>query len=418
MTSFLRRLAIACVVVSVITGVGVVAGDEYGESKFEASRTISIPDGVLEPVKGGEPANYLLIGSDTRDFVDDPGEAQAFGTEQEVGQGRSDVMMVLHVEPQTKRGMLVSFPRDLVVDVPGYGRELLNATYVLGGPALVIQTLQQNFDPLRINHYIEVNFEGFRKIVDAIGKIKVFFPTPTHDEFTGLHIDRKGCRSLNGEQALAYARSRHYNIPRDLENPAPWQPSGESKMSPGWIEDPRADLDRIPRQQYFLRTISQAAINKIGDDPRRITGLLNSVFKNFAKDQNLKYDELKALARIFKGLDPTKVDMMTLPIEEAPFAGYAGKVIAKYPDANPVIARLADFPTPAPEIPRPLPADTIDVRVVNGSGEKGAAARAAEEFATAGFRSAGPPEDADRDDYEKTQVRYAPGKSAAGFTVA
>jgi hypothetical protein len=188
--------------------------------------------------------------------------------------------------------------------------------------------------------------------------------------------------------------------------------------SPGWVEDPRADLDRIPRQQYFLRTVSEAAIKKTGDNPLKIDGLFNAVVENFAHDQNLKLGELKALTRIFKGLNPTKVDMMTLPVEEASYAGYAGKVIAKYPDAQPVITRLANFPTPKRAIPKPLPASKVEVRVVNGSGVQGAAGRAADEFAAAGFRSAGPPADADRDDYDKTQIRYAPGKALAGYTVA
>jgi LCP family protein required for cell wall assembly len=415
--SFLRRFAIACVLVVGVTAVGVAAGNDYGRRKFEDSRTITIPNGILEQVDPGKPANYLLIGSDSRAFVDSDAEAEAIGTEAETGPPRSDVMMVLHVEPKAKRGMLVSFPRDLVVQIPGHSKKsLLNAAYSEGGPALVIQTLQQNFAPLKIHHYIEVDFRGFANIVNEIGTIHIWFPTPVHDEFTGLHIDRAGCHELNGDQALAYARSRHYNVPRDRDDPAPWEPRGEGRRSRGWIEDPRADLDRIPRQQYFLRTLSQAAIDRVGHDPIGISSLLDAVFDNFAKDQNLTYDEVKKLAQTFKGLNPAKVDMMTLPITEA--EDFPGKVRAKYPDANSVIGRLSSFPKPPESIPRPTAADEISVKVVNGSGIKLAGARAAADFDTAGFTSAGPPEDADRDDYDKTQVRYAPGKFGAGFTAA
>ncbi|HWS45325.1 MAG TPA: LCP family protein [Acidimicrobiia bacterium] len=416
--SFLRRFAIAFVAVVILAAVGVVAGKAYGRKKFAESTTIHIPDGVLAPVRQGEPANYLLIGSDTRQFVDNPQEAQAFGSSSQVSGARSDVMMVLHVEPQNHTGMLVSLPRDLVVNIPGHGRNLLNAAYDFGGPTLTIQTIETDFPPLKINHYLEVDFLGFRNIVNAIGHIHIWFPSPVNDEFTGLHIASAGCASLNGDEALAYARSRHYNIPRDWNNPAPWRPTGAEKTSVGWIEDPLSDLDRIPRQQYFLRTISQAAIDKTGSDPLKISDLLDAVFKNFSHDQNLSYDELTTLALTFRGLNPARVQMMTLPVVQAPYPGWSAHVIVKEPDATTVLDRLASFPVPKPFIPAVLAAPKVSVRVVNGSGVKGAAARALDTLTAAGFRSAGTAADADRSDYAKTQIRYAPGKFVQGFTVA
>lgn len=411
-SSFLRRLLIACVAVAVVAAVTVNAGQAYGKKKFDDAEKIRLGDDILTKVDPGEPANFLLIGSDERNADQSAAEVAAFGSSDELGtDARADVMMVLHVEPNQKRGMLVSFPRDLMVEVPGYGREQLNATYVLGGPALVIQTLEQNFEPMKINHYIEVNFKSFKKIADAVGNINVWFPTPVHDEWTGLHMPQAGCASLNGDQALAYARSRHYSIPVDLQNPAPWNPQGEGKRSVGWQEDPLADLDRIPRQQYFLRTIGQAAVDKIGKDPLSFTRLLNAVFENFKYDDELEYDEFKKLAHTFKDLNPTKVDMMTIPWE----AAENGRVVAKEPDASAVILRLASFDTPK-NLPTPVNAETVKVRVVNGSGIPGIAARVQNMFAQAGFETVGEPADAEQDNYDKTQVRYAPGENPAGFT--
>ena len=420
--SFLRRFLIACVAVVVITGAGVAAGQQYNKQEFAKSRTIHIPDGILTQVGAGQPANYLLIGSDSR-ADETPAEKQAYGSAAQVTGARSDVMMVLHVEPAQHTGMLVSFPRDLVVTIPGHsGHNLLNAAFSFGGPALTIQTIEQNFPPLKINHYLEVDFTGFKSIVDAIGHVNIWFPTPANDEFTGLHIPKAGCVSLNGDQALAYARSRHYNIPENLQHPAPWVPHDEysngqvvDKVSPGWIEDGLADLDRIPRQQYFLRTLSQAAIDKTGSDPFAIAALADAIFKHLGHDQNLKLGELNAVASTFRDLKPSKIEMMTLPITEDP--AWPGHVIAKYPDANPVISQLANFPTPAAGIPRPLAPKQVKVRVVNGSGLKGAAGSVLTDMVAAGFKSAGSPEDADRSDY-KTQVRYAPGKFLQGYTVA
>src|SRR6185369_4681077 len=166
-----------------------------------------------------------------------------------------------------------------------------------------------------------------------------------------------------------------------------------------------SDIDRIPRQQYFLRTVSQAAIDKSGSDPLAVGPLLTAVFKNLGHDQNLKQSELNALALTFRGLNPAKIQMSTLPT--LPDPADRNRVIAKFPDAGGLIALLGRFaPKPTKPPDRPLAADKVKVRVVNGSGVKGAGSNALAAFTAAGFRSAGPAEDADRSDYN-TQIRYA-----------
>jgi len=409
--SFLGRVGIAFVVCALVAASGIVWADALWRKGFEDSRKVQIDD--LEAVEPGAPANYLLIGSDTRAFVDNAQEAESFGSAEEEGGQRSDVMMVLHVEPETKTGMLVSFPRDLVVDIPGHGKGLLNSAFNLGGPELVIQTLEENFPPLRLNHYIEVDFNGFRDIVNAIGKVKLSFPTAAHDEFTGLHVDEAGCVALDGDGALAYARSRHYNIPLDPANPAPWEPRGESKQSRGWKENPRADLDRIPRQQYFLRTLAQTALDKTADDPRKLIGLLDSVQKSFARDEGLTFDEMKALVRTFKDLDPARVQMITLPVE-AGTGRWSANLFATQ-EADAVASRLMFFPDRVqPKATEAAPAD-VTVRIVNASGDPAVGARAIDDFASAGFDVVGPLEEADRV-LPQTQLRYAPGEESANLS--
>src|SRR4051812_13510003 len=98
--SFLRRFAIAMLAVYILAAAGFVSAKAYGKREYRKSRTISIPEGILATVKPGEPANYLLIGSDVRPADETAAEAKAYGSKQDVGgQGRSDVMMVLHVDP-------------------------------------------------------------------------------------------------------------------------------------------------------------------------------------------------------------------------------------------------------------------------------------------------------------------------------
>ncbi len=413
--SFLRRFAIAFVVVVVLTAGVLVSADAYGKRKFAESHVVHIPPGILAPAKSGQPANYLLIGSDIRPADETPQEAQAYGTGKDVGPQHSDVMMVLHIDPAARTGMLVSFPRDLMVEIPGHGRNLLNSAFAFGGAPLVIQTLQQDFKPMQINHYLEVDFRGFKKIVDTIGHVHIWFPTPAHDPYTGLDVNQAGCVSLDGDQALAYARSRHYYVPQNLQNPAPWQWNYKtSSGGNGWFAT-GSDIDRIPRQQYFLRTVSQAAIDKSGSDPFAIRSLLGAVFASLGHDPYLKQSELNLLALTFRGLNPAKVEMSTLP--NMPDPSNPNRVVVKYPDYVFVTNQLANFTPPKKAVVKPLAADKVNLRVVNGSGVKYAGSSALDAFVAAGFISAGPAEDADRSDYQ-TQVRYAPGKFAEGYTVA
>jgi LCP family protein required for cell wall assembly len=412
--SFLFRFAIACVILAVFFTASVVAGDAYQKRKFNEAKAIAVPS--LVKADPGHAANYLLIGSDTR-----AGQDSGFGFAP--GQ-RSDVMMVLHVDPASQTGMLVSFPRDLIVNIPGHGSQMLNAAFSLGGPDLVVQTLQDDFPPLKINHYIQVDFVAFEKIVDAIGNINLYFPTPAHDPDSGLNIDSPGqkfpaCVSVDGATALAYARSREYYVPKNPANPVPWQwnysPSlGDNayRGGSGWVHT-GSDLDRIPRQQYFLRTISQAAIDKTSSNPLKLNGLLNAVFPNLTHDSSLKLSELQALIRTYDHIDPARINMQTLPVEPDP--QNPNRVVAA--DAAPfVISQLQEF-SKSPPIPPLLPANKVKVRVVNGAGIPGIAQRVAQQFTAAGFDVIGPPADADRSDYARTQLRYAPNDYQQGYTV-
>jgi len=411
--SFLGRFAIALVLVFAIAAAGFVSAQAYGRREFGKSKTIHVDD--LTPTKQGEPANYLLIGSDVRPPDETSAEARAYGTSSDTGPQHSDVMIVLHVDPASHTGKLVSFPRDLMVDIPGHGRNLLNASFAYGGASLVIKTLEQNFPPMKINHYLEVDFRGFKKIVDEIGHINIWFSTPAHDPYTGLDVPAAGCVSLDGDQALAYARSRHYYVPEDVQHPAQWNwDYAASRGGDGWVQT-GSDIDRIPRQQYFLRTVSQAAIDKAGQDPLAVVHILDAIFRNLGHDQTLKQSELNTLALTFRGLNPAKVEMSTLPT--VPDPADRNRVVAKFPDAGGVINQLAQFTAPKKPIVKPLEADHVRVRVINGSGAKNAASHVLDTFLAAGFRSGGPAADADRGDYH-TEVRYSPGKFREGYTVA
>ena len=157
-------------------------------------------------------------------------------------------MMVVHIDPGKRTGVLVSFPRDLWVPIPGHGTNKINAAFAFGGPQLAIETIKQDFD-IPISHYLEVDFAGFRDIVNAIGSVPIYFPTPARDHNTGLIIPHApDATTSTATQALAYVRSRYYEYTQNGQ----------------WQYDPTSDLGRIERQQYFIRSLSRRG------DPLRV----------------------------------------------------------------------------------------------------------------------------------------------------
>jgi hypothetical protein len=164
-----------------------------------------------------------------------------------------------------------------------------------------------------------------------------------------------------------------------------------------------------------LRTIAQSAINRTNDDPLKIIDLVDVLMKHLTTDQNLTLGELKSLVRTFRRVRPADIEMTTLPW--APDPTNPNRVVVKYPDATGLLGQLANFAPPAPFIPLIVHPDTVRVRVVDGSGVPGIAARVLHALVGAGFRSAGPATVADRATYTRTQVRWVSNKANEGVTV-
>ncbi len=391
----MRRYVVAFVVVTVLSVAGLAVLDGFASHEFQKRTTVHLGDGVLAPYAPAKPANFLLVGHDAT--------------------GYADTTMVIHLDPAARTPLLVSFPRDLMVTIPGYtGQRQLNSAYGLGGPALLVRTLEANFH-FPIQRFLQVDFATFPQLIDTIGNVNVWFPTPVHDPYVGLDVEHAGCVSLNGAKALAYVRSRHYYVPDTLSHPAPWSWNYSAQQGgQGWHAS-GSDIDRIPRQQYFLRTIAQSAINRTNDDPLKIIDLVDVLMKHLTTDQNLTLGELKSLVRTFRRVRPADIEMTTLPW--APDPTNPNRVVVKYPDATGLLGQLANFAPPAPFIPLIVHPDTVRVRVVDGSGVPGLASRVLHALVGAGFRSAGPVTVADRATYTRTQVRWLSSKANEGVTV-
>jgi LCP family protein required for cell wall assembly len=406
--TLLRRIVVAHVVVFTFMACVLGCGYWYERAKLDEIRRVR--DLVLQRATSGRPVNFLIIGSDSRSFVHSPIDVAHFGTFSEHGGQRADTMMVVRIDPRSKRTFIVSFPRDLWVDIPGHGRAKINDAFNWGAQA-VIDTLRADFG-VRVNHYLEVDFAGFRSIVDALGHVRLFFPTMARDSVTGLFVGRPGCVALDGSQALAYVRSRHFEFATVA--------GGE------WQEVKQGDLGRIRRQQVFFRILADEALHRSLTNPLAGLAVLDEAVKALRADAGLDASDLGTLLRALAPSNPTAVDMVTMPTYGGWSPDHSQAILELRSDeAAPILARLRGqaperpvprAPLPAANPPRPPAPSSITVKVLNGSGKPGVERAALAGFASFGFRQDGATV-ASRDDFLATEVHAAPGDDDAARLV-
>ena len=339
----------------------------------------------------GGAMTVLLIGSDSRKDLT-PAERAQFGSAQDVGGERSDVMMLLRVDPKAAKAAILSIPRDLWVTLPKNRQSKINSAFE-GGPDELIATIHSALG-IPIDHYAEVDFNGFRQIINVVGGVDFYFPAPARDKETGLDIRTAGCITLDGAGSLKLVRSRHYTY----------------REGNRWIEDPTGDLGRIQRQQDFIRRVLRK-VSKVRN-PLTLNQLISKGASNLTVDKRLSTDDMLKIGRRFHSLSPEAVDMETLPTTAAGRGGQS-VLLLKRPDADSVIASFLGAERPA-QTGGPLPPvvpNTIRVRVLNGTGSAGQASDVASSLAQANFNVAGTG-DADSFRYIQSVVRYGPGQLA------
>jgi LCP family protein required for cell wall assembly len=406
LATFFGRYLISLAVATVLMVGGVVAVNHGIDDRVAKIHRIKLT--VAPEPPGG--SNFLIIGSDTRAFVNNPTQESAFGDpSRETGQ-RSDTLMVAHVEPGSQHSFVVSFPRDLMVDIPGLsGKNRINMAYSEGGPNLVIQTLQANFG-IEINHYLEVDFQSFAAVVDAIGKVNVYIPGQLRDEESGFRtLFGAGCYALSGTPALAYVRARTMEI-ADPDGPI------VDKNGTRWrLLDVRADLDRIQRQQFFIRELASVAISRSLGDPFLASEVADRVLHYLTADQNLSRGDVNALIRAFRTVnvnDSNSVRFETLPTNPDP--NNPGVTLVPDEDLDaPVIAALRTFGDNTPKPPTVAPAQVeVEVRDGTGTGIADATSSALVAQGFVGIGTAPGPAN-----LKVTEIRYGPDSADAAKTL-
>jgi LCP family protein required for cell wall assembly len=296
-----RRILYTLSFIIVLAAVGAGGLYFYADYRFDQIKKVHAKHLIrAAPVSKQQPFTMLLVGSDSRGFVDNSTQANAFGSGEEEGGQRSDVTMAVRIDPTTKTVTILSIPRDLWVNIPGdvtdiSGMNRINAAFN-SGPDLLIQTIEQDLG-IPINHYASVDFPGFSGMVDALGGVTMDFPTEVKDQYSGLHVTTTGCQVVSGTTALELVRSRHLYY---MNSAGEWEYDGQS------------DFSRIQRQDAFFRAVL-AKLNATGLDPLTINAFLGAAVTNLTIDDTLTKSDLFNLAEDFKGLSSSRLVTETLP---------------------------------------------------------------------------------------------------------
>ena len=331
-----RRLIITGVVVVALI-VGVLGGGYlYAQYRFSAIPKVHVV-GEL-PQLTGKPFNILEIGSDSRAGLSGAVAAQTGASSGSVSGQRRDVVKIMHIDPTTGTISVLSIPRDtmttLLANQSIYGKfNRINVNFG-NGPSLLAQTITANFG-VPITHTIVVSFGGLINASEAIGGVYLDFPYPAKDAYSGLNITHAGCQLVNGFQALAVARSRHYE----------WFQNGV------WSYDVTSDYGRIDRQNAFMR----AMISRLKHlyNPLTINSFLSKIPQGITLDDNFTLDELLALAVKFHGINPASMLTYTLPTVPGQSASLGDVLYVDQPAAQQMLVNIFGSSLIAPTNPPP-----------------------------------------------------------------
>ncbi|MGI9611972.1 MAG: LCP family protein [Acidimicrobiales bacterium] len=367
-----QRFLLTVGVLSTFTAILAAVGTAWGLQRYNDIQFLEVPN--VEPAQAGKPANWLLVGSDSREGIDpnDP-NAGAFLAEAVEGK-RTDTIIVARIDPEGQTIDLLSVPRDLWVPIAGTGENgRVNAAFNgEGGEQRLVSTVEDSLG-IEINHYAEINFVGFQAIIDAVGGVPIWFETPVRDPKSGLDVPTAGCHALGGFEALAFARSR------SLEYQAA---DGE------WRADPTGDLGRTARQQFLLSRLAATTSSKLDlTDIATVDRILRVGGQNLVIDDGAGAGDLFGLARTFSAVGGEGIRRHALPVEGFRTSGGASVLDLLEAEAQPTLDIFRGVAPPTVELPTDevVARNSFSVEVQNGARIAGIAATTADELEAAGF---------------------------------
>ncbi len=352
--------------------------------------------------------NYLVVGSDSRDGANGAG-TQGKGADFVVGQ-RSDTVILVHLFGSSKKAELVSFPRDSYVEIPAFTNPKtgkvasahfgkLNSAFSEGGAPLLIATIE-NLSKIRIDHFLQIDFTGFKGMVNELGGVDVCLTKAAKDSFSGIDLSA-GNHHISGDVALAFVRQRH-----GLAN---------------------GDIDRIARQQQFIGSLTKKVLSAgTLSNPIKLNGVLNIATKSLQADKGLSGNDLKNLALRLRSISSGGVIFITVPIEKINGRRNGASVVlldqekaAALFDAlrNDVAPGTpAKAPTGTKTGPIVVAPSKVRVAVFNGSGVQGLGRKAAADLGGFGFQIIGIPTNRGTG-ASATTIYYGPTKADSARTL-
>jgi LCP family protein required for cell wall assembly len=289
-----------------------------------------------------EPLNVLVMGSDSRD-------CEGCNIDNLTGGGqRSDTTILLHLSADRERAYGISIPRDLIVNrpdcksedgdtIPGADGVMWNEAFSVGGPACTIQQVEQ-LTGIPMDHYVVVDFEGFKGMVDAIGGVEVCIPEPIVDPAHGINIEA-GTRKIKGAEALNYVRERY-------------------------VVGNGSDIGRMKRQQAFIASMAHQVVTAgTLARPDHLVGFLNAATNSLTVDNGLgSIVKLAKLGSQFQGIGLDNIQFITIP--NIPDPADPNRLVWKQPEAKDVWDKIAhDEP-----LTKKLSEDVISAGNLPGSG--------------------------------------------------
>lgn len=388
-----QRILLSIGVLAVIGCIVVAGYVAVTFNKFNQIERVEASE-LASEVGEDEPQNFLIVGSDSREALDenDPNAAVfTGGGETPFGQ-RADTMVIMRYDPEKERLDILSVPRDLWVPIAGHDTtDRINTAYSYDdGPNTLIATIEDSLG-IPIHHYAEVNFQGFQDLVDVVGGVPMYFETLYQDVNSGFVISEPGCVTLGGQQALGFVRARHL----EYMNEAGY-----------WDSDPTGDLGRISRQQIFLRNALDEARGKMSIlNPVEYNRMLDIAVDHLRLDEDLEPTKLAAMGQRFAEFEGESIESHTLPIIEFTTNGGAAVVKLDSGAAQPILNIFRGLD------PDHIDPSWVDLQILNGSGVLGQAALVQEAYEAVGFHvsSVGDVPGVGDAGQPTSRVRYAPG---------
>jgi LCP family protein required for cell wall assembly len=369
-------VVVAIVVVAAL--VVALIGFAYVAARLGSIHRVAVA-GIV-PVGPGSPQTILLTGSDSR-AGESAAQAQHFGSATQVAGQRSDVIVLIHLYPSTGKASMLSIPRDTFLPIAGTSSSNRINVAFNSGPGPLVATIEQDLG-ITINHYAQEDFSGLQGVTDAVGGVCMTFPYPVRDgsptgqgNESGLNVPVAGRRTLNGAAALSLVRSRYYQY----------------FANGTWHAEGNGDIGRIQRQHSFMRALASKAIHSSLTNPFTANAVLSRAVKDVTIDNSYTDTGLIRMALNLRGLHPSGIPSWTLPYRAVSGYGSYGDVLLPDQSADAaVIAAWKSYGAPGSSHPAPTVSPSqVTVRVLNGSGVSGQAARTATSLRTAGFSVAG-----------------------------